>query len=160
MAKLKIKIGPVEVEYDGDDKFLKDELPSLLKAVRELHQASGLGAEEKGGVEKDGDKPRRAINGQLSTSVIASKLGCKKGPELAEAAAFNLAHVRSKESFTRDDLTTEMRSAKTFFKKNYVSNLTAILRRMVADQKLNEVSANVFSVPDQAAQNMKGRLGI
>ena len=36
-TKLRIKMGAVEVEYEGSDDFLKKELPGLLKAVLALH---------------------------------------------------------------------------------------------------------------------------
>lgn len=40
-SKIRIKLGPVEVEYEGNEAFLKDELPDLLSAVARLHKESG-----------------------------------------------------------------------------------------------------------------------
>jgi hypothetical protein len=49
-SKLRIRIGEVEIEYEGSDEFLKEELPELLKTAMELRKtaaATGNG-EQKG----------------------------------------------------------------------------------------------------------------
>ena len=38
-SKIKIKLGPIEVEYEGSESFLKQELPALIKTVTELFKA-------------------------------------------------------------------------------------------------------------------------
>jgi hypothetical protein len=40
-SKIRIKLGDIEVEYEGAESFLKDELPALLNAVSKLHHESG-----------------------------------------------------------------------------------------------------------------------
>lgn len=32
-SRIRIKMGAIEVEYEGDESFLRDELPALLTAV-------------------------------------------------------------------------------------------------------------------------------
>jgi hypothetical protein len=32
-SKIRIKLGAIEVEYEGSEQFLKEELPQLLTAV-------------------------------------------------------------------------------------------------------------------------------
>ena len=41
-AKMRIKMGPIEIEYEGSEDFLKQELTDLLSAVSKLYQDSGL----------------------------------------------------------------------------------------------------------------------
>lgn len=46
-SKIRIKLGAIEVEYEGSESFLKEELLALLSAVSDLYQRSnpsGLGA--------------------------------------------------------------------------------------------------------------------
>ena len=39
-SKIRIKLGAIEVEYEGSEQFLKEELPQLLTAVSELYAKS------------------------------------------------------------------------------------------------------------------------
>lgn len=41
-SKIRIKMGPIEVEYEGSENFLKEELPELLGTVSNLYKESGL----------------------------------------------------------------------------------------------------------------------
>jgi hypothetical protein len=157
-TKLKLKMGSIEIEYEGEEKFLKDELPDLLGTVKEL----GDFADERGAAppSSNGKSTGDAGSKQLSTSVIASKLNCKQGADLIEAAAFYLIGVLNKETFTRDELIREMRSAKAFFKKSYVNNLSNYLKQLISGQRLNEVGTDVFSMPHDVLKQMKGSFGI
>jgi hypothetical protein len=159
-SKLKIKIGPVEVEYEGEEKFLKEELPVLLKAVSALSQCNVLSSDFENEKQETPSKTQGHQNKQLSTSTIAGKLSCKTGADLIEAAAYHLVTVTGAGSFSRSDLIKEMRSAKSFFKKSYVSNLSNILKRLVnPGKRLNEVSSDTFSLPQTVIDELKGRLG-
>ncbi len=40
-SKLRIRIGEVEIDYEGTEEVLKQELPELLKTAMELHKAAG-----------------------------------------------------------------------------------------------------------------------
>jgi hypothetical protein len=40
-SKIKIKMGAIEIDYEGSEEFLKEELPSLLKTVSDLYKSSG-----------------------------------------------------------------------------------------------------------------------
>ena len=39
---MRIKMGPIEIDYEGSEDFLKQELPAILTAVSTLHKESGL----------------------------------------------------------------------------------------------------------------------
>jgi hypothetical protein len=84
-SKLRIKMGPIEVEYEGSEEFLKQELPDLLRAVTTLYKDSGI-------TEVQGDSPdgASATGLQGTTATYAAKLGGGTGPELAIAAAARL----------------------------------------------------------------------
>ena len=44
-SKIRIKLGPIEVEYEGSEAFLKEELPQLLTAVSDLYSKSNIAKE-------------------------------------------------------------------------------------------------------------------
>ncbi len=156
-TKLRLKMGSIELEYEGEERFLKEELPNLLGSVKELGDLMAVGNEVSS---TNGKSIADSTNNRLSTSVIASKLNCKQGADLIEAAAFYLIGVLKKETFTRDELIREMRSAKAFFKKSYVNNLSNYLKQLIAGQRLNEVGTDIFSVPHDVLKQLKGRFGI
>lgn len=112
-SKLRIRIGEVEIDYDGTEEFLKQELPQLLKTAMELHKASGtapgLGAKKPGSSGSGGDFP------SLTTGSIAAKIGAKSGSDLLLAAAGHLTLVKKIEPFSRQQLLNEMKTATAYY---------------------------------------------
>lgn len=154
-TKVKLRIGQIEVEYEGSEQFLKAELPALLKAVADLHQAAGQQplSPNLGGPAQTTSAPSLA-----STSTVASKLGCKKGTDLLLAAAAYLAIGTSKSSFTRSELNDQMKTASTYYKKTYSDNLTSYLDTLVKDNKLLHVSGTTYSMHADVLTEMRSRL--
>ena len=152
-------MGSIELEYEGEERFLKEELPDLLGTVKKLGDVRAR-AEGKAGSETEEPAAAGSHQQSLSTSVIASRLNCRQGADLIEAAAFYLIGVLKKETFSRDELIREMRSAKAFFKKSYVNNLSNYLKQLISGQRLNEVGTDIFSVPHDVLKQLKGRCGI
>jgi hypothetical protein len=70
----------------------------------------------------------------LTASTAATKLGSKSGPALAIASGFVL-HRKGKDSFTRNELTQEMKSAKSYYKDSFQKNLTNSLDTLVKQGK-------------------------
>ncbi|HLD70242.1 MAG TPA: hypothetical protein VJA17_05700 [Candidatus Omnitrophota bacterium] len=78
--KIKIKMGQFEVECEGSEQFLKQELPELIKNVSQLWNLSLLQNKSEGEGYSNKDI-------SLSTNNIAAKLKCKSGPDLVIAAS-------------------------------------------------------------------------
>ena len=153
-SKIRIKLGPIEVEYEGSETFLKEELPQLLSAVSELYSTSGLTTDAPGGNVLH--PPSGNLQG--TTGSIAAKLAVKQGPELIIAAAARLTFVSGKQTFSRQEIIEEMKSATAYFKKTYVKNLSAYLNTLLKDGKLLEPSAGIFSLSASSQSELKGRL--
>jgi len=149
-SKLKIKVGLIEVDYEGEEKFLKEEFPQLLLAVTKLHKELGNTITPPQVAPSEKGKAPITDLGQASTSTIAQKIGGGSGPELVLAASTYLTLVLNKDSFTRKEITEEIKKAKAFFKANYVSNLSTILKRLCANGKLNELGSEVYSLNESA----------
>ena len=49
-SKIRIKMGFIEVEFEGSEQFLKEELPDLLTGVSQLHSKSSLASEDDQGL--------------------------------------------------------------------------------------------------------------
>ena len=154
-SKIKIKLGPIEVEYEGSESFLKQELPALIKTVTELSKSAGVTL---GNIESNHDKGKSdAGMPQLSITSIATKIPCSSGPDLVLAAAAHLTLVKKSEVFSRKQLLDEMKAASGFYKSSYRDNLTAYLKSLLKD-KLNERSTGQYSLSESARKELESKL--
>ena len=153
-SKIKIKLGPVEVEYEGSEDFLKKELPELLSAISKLYRDSGITESE-----RSEDIPATlggiGQNVVVTTGTIAAKLKATTASDLALAAAARMIFGGGQESFTRDQLLKEMKTATSYFKKSYTSNLTKTLNSLVKSGKFVEIASNTYAL----SANTKSELG-
>lgn len=160
-SKIKIKMGPIEVEYEGSESFLKEELPLILKAVSDLYQTTGV--EINPPASNNPEPPKSNNSGGTNivgtTSSIAGKLGVKSGTELIVASAARLTFVLNKEKFNRKDILNEMKSASAYFKNSYGSNLTTYLNNLVKDGTFLETSSGIYAISATKSASLKSRLG-
>src|SRR5689334_15090022 len=134
-SKIRIRMGDVEVEYEGPHSFLGTELPKLIATLTQLRpvtkskQVDDKDDDDEGA---DDEPPASTSNGsksvQATVGAIAAKLGVKSGPDLIIAAAAKLSIVDGLGSFARKDLLKAMRSATNYFKKTYRNNLSQYLK--------------------------------
>jgi hypothetical protein len=147
-AKIRIKIGAIEIEYEGKASFLQDELLNLVQNL------VGFYAEHKAAIPVDArpDEPEKNGSGgssaQLdhSTNTIAGHLGAASGSDLAIAAAARLTFVKKQDKFTRKEIDTEMKSATTYYNKNMSSNLSSSLNTLVKGKRLNQIEKDVYAL--------------
>lgn len=155
--KIRIKLGPIEVEYEGSEKFLKEELPDLIRTVSDLYKASSV--KLGGGPGNDSqiqEKPTEACS--LSTADIAAKLSCNSGPELVLAAAARLALGKGMSTFSRQTLIEEMKTATAYYKASYSNNLSTCLRRLGKALKLNTPSQGQYALTADAKEELRSKL--
>lgn len=159
-TKFRIKMGAVEVDYEGTEEFLKAELPALLAAVSDLYKQSGM-AKPNNATEQSAGEGNDSGDGELlkmSTTTIATKLGVNSGPELALAAAVRLTMVLGKAAFSRKEILDEMKSATGFYKGTYNNNLTSSLVRLTKEQKLNEQSKDIYALTPTTKKELETKL--
>ena len=160
--KLRIKLGELEVEYEGSEAFLRAELPLLLKSIADLHKTADVfaGSRSAGPAVKANSQAgaggAAAVN--LSSSSIAAKLGFKDGGDLLLAACLHLALAKGKESFSRTEILSEMKSAKSYFKKSYGSNLSNYLNTLVTSGKLLQGAGGEYAIHADTLAELKPKL--
>src|SRR5262245_46540885 len=118
VSKIRIKLGKIEVEYEGEHAFLKDDLPTLLENILKLRQ--DLGADDDD--EEDNEEPEKKQTKKTAVgtvNAIAAKLKVKNGPELIMAAAAQLTFVEQKDKFSRQELLKATQSATNYYQKNH-----------------------------------------
>jgi len=162
-SKIKIKIGQIEIEYEGSEDFLKEELPSLLEAVTELYKETGALTEavtDAPASAATGNAPAASINSDSigTTNSIAAKTGAKSGTELAIAAAARLVLGRKLEQFTRKQLLEEMKNATQYYKSSFGSNLSTSLKTLVGDHKFIERAKDTYALKADVVQSLEAQL--
>jgi hypothetical protein len=141
-SKMRIKLGPIEIEYEGSESFLKEEIPDLLSAVAKLYKESGVPANVQAHL--GGGQPSGLAQG--STATFAAKLNVKSGPDLIVAACARMTLVSQQASFSRQQIIKEIQGATGYFKKTYINNLTTYLHQLVRVQKLVASADDTFAL--------------
>jgi hypothetical protein len=158
IAKIRIKIGSIEIDYEGDSDFLDRD---LLKMVQELQKVSppDLASNHQGGSSGGGGTPLQSGH-TLTTKSIATKLGAKSGSELGQAAVAHLALIKGQGTFKRSEINDAMKSAAGIYKTNMTGNLSPIIQKLLNDDTIVETGADTYAITPNAEALFKGKLGI
>ncbi len=147
-TKIRMKIGQLELDYEGRESFLINDLSNLLDKIADLskkHTATQLidtsSESESVLVSTNGTKKI-----ELSTATIASRMDAKSGPELAIAACAHLTFAKSKGTFSLAEIRTEMKNASSYYKASMASNLSKALKNLVKKQRLNETASDSYAL--------------
>lgn len=161
VAKIRLRIGQIEVEYEGESSFLKDDLVNLLSETIGLYK-------ENDSIISTLESPPIAENGQqeskqnnildFSTNTVAAKLGVKKGPELVIAAAAHLTFVKNKNKFTRKDLLDEMKEATTYYKTSHSANLSKSIDTLVKNQRFHQNGRDTYALSATEKNSLEAKL--
>jgi hypothetical protein len=159
MTRLVLKCGDIEIEYDGPEEFLKQELPQLIRAVAELRAnvpavADGGATGAAAGGAAAAASPTGA---PLSVSTIAQKLGSKTGPDLIMASALSIV-LQGRGTFTKRDLRDRMKEAPSFYKATYSANFDKTVSRLTKAGKLHHNNGTTYSLPEKEKSDMAARL--
>lgn len=162
-SRIKIKMGAIEVECEGSESFLKEELPELIRSVSEMYTNSigSLPEDEPADTASNETASQIQKNETLNigtTGSVAAKLSVKSGSDLLIAAAARLTFGLGKSTFSRKEVLTEMKSATSYYKTSYGANLTKYLSTAVKDGKFLETSKGVYAIQATVATSLKSRL--
>ncbi|MBI1218484.1 MAG: hypothetical protein GC186_08035 [Rhodobacteraceae bacterium] len=150
-AKIKLKVGSIELEYEGDPAFLKEGLESLLVTMTDLAKIApseepAMEQEQEATVPRE--KTVKPPNGhQLSTSTLAAHLGAKTCPELVVCALANLELIQGKSGAVRKEISDQMKSATAYYKSSMQGgNLTTALSNLTKAKRINDIGSGRFSL--------------
>lgn len=157
-AKIRIKLGDLEVDYEGDSSFLEKD---LLKIVHDLQKVAPQtsNSERQQNLSNNREKPS-AGSQTLTTKSIATKLSAKSGSDLALAAVAHLAIIKGMDSFKRAEINTAMKSAAGIYKTTMTGNLSSIIRTLLHQDTLVETGTETYALTPSAETKLKGQLGI
>ena len=149
-TKIRIKVGEVEVDYEGDSAFLKSD---LLKLIQELQKSEGSAPAR--------STPDRKLttpapqSGQMTTKTIATKLDAKTASDLAKAAMYHLVVMQGKTQATGNEILKEMKNATGHYKASMSGNHTKTLRILLNKNILVENAKDVYSLVPAVEQQLK-----
>jgi len=160
-SKIRIKIGQIEVEYEGSEEFTKQELLGLIQTMSDLCKTA-IPTPLPTAISPTPTLATAAspqpLVGQISVGNIAAKIKCKKGPDLVLAAAASLALVKNKDCFTRQEILEEMKAATGYYKTTYMSNLTVYLNGLIKSAKLLERPSGEYALHANARSELESQL--
>jgi len=157
-AKIRIRLGQIEIEYQGAATFLQKDLLQTVKELLELQDLHPIALQAQS--ESDGTEDSSHV-GKLkhSTDTIANILGAKSGPELVMAAAAHLHFAKNKQTFTRHEIIDEMRTATGHMKDSYVANMTAYLKGLKGSKdQLRLMSKDTYALSNKAKQALGAKI--
>lgn len=142
-SKIHVKVGIVEFSGEGNQEWLASQLDKILEKVPELLKIE-VGTNNTR-TEKELGTGQSAHLSNLSVLNITGKLNSKSGGDLAIAAAAYLHFVEGKTSFTRDDISSNMKKATGIYKDSFFANLTTTLAGLEKNGSLLK-SGNNYSL--------------
>jgi len=157
-AKIRIKLGSLEIEYEGRESFLEDDIFNLIKKTLSFYtEHKGVIPAEPTAKSVAGTESHVAGFDQ-STNTIASHLGANSGPELVVAAAAHLMLVKGQNKFARKEINDEMKDATTYYKASMTTNLSKYLGGLVKAKRLNLVSKGVYALSASEKKSLEAKL--
>jgi hypothetical protein len=145
-TKIRLRFGSVEIEYEGSEGFLKENVPGLLAEFASLAERAPVQVSRIVGAAGSDSATLSTGTFDFSTNTIASVTGAKTGPDLAMAAAAYLTLTKGADKFARKELLAEMQGATTFYNQSYSGNLSKILNGLAKGKRLNLVGNNTYAL--------------
>lgn len=149
-AKIRIKVGSIEVDYEGDPSFLKDGLNDLIQSVSDIHsslpQTPPAPSQAPASVQQShpAANPPAPSGLALSTKTIAARLDAKTGPELAICAMAHLELVKNLDRYERQSILDEMKTATGYYKSSMSGNNVKNVDSLVKSQRVTEVGTGIY----------------
>ncbi|WP_439560715.1 hypothetical protein [Roseinatronobacter sp.] len=150
-AKIRLKVGSMELEYEGDPSFLDGGIEALLASMGDLavrvpdtSLQSHVGKTEETQPNRTEQVASDSFN--FSTNTIAAHLDAKSGSDLVICAMTNLELVQGKTSSSRAEILAEMKSATTYYKNTMSNNLSKSLSTLLKDKRINQVAKDSYAL--------------
>lgn len=142
-SKIRIKVGAAEIEFEGSEEYMREELPRLVELLGDLTPTRQQ--EEDAEILPPSDDPKKRKL-ELTTNTIATKLNVNSGSELVLAACAHLCFVKGADTFKRANILAEMKLASNFYKQTYSNNLSSALQTLVKSEKLLETAQDTYAL--------------
>ncbi|MGI1663791.1 hypothetical protein ACRDNQ_16250 [Palleronia sp. KMU-117] len=165
LCKIRLKIGSMELEYEGSPDFLEGGIERLLETMGELSQKVppqssaplDQAANPASSVSHTGSTTanQSAASISFTTSTLAAYTDAKSGPELALCAMFYLERVRGNTSNSSGEILQEMKTAGGYYKSTMSGNNASNLKNLAKAKRINEVSNGKYTLASSEAKRLE-----
>lgn len=161
--KVSWKLGSVEMHYEGNEDFLKAELPKLFQELLEIYKSgSKNGGPALTEFPRVTENPMVETSGngklELSVNTIATKLGAKPGQDFALAVCAYLSLVKQKTTFSYDEIREAMKTAHQFYDENQRKNLPKYIASLMKKRFLLERSPRIYALEGKKLKELQNAL--
>ena len=148
-ARISIRVGAIEIEYEGDRDFLNDGLVQLINSVAAVSETLPA----KTIISDDNSKNDHPIQTGLhsgsvnvSTATIAAHYHSKSATDLAICAMAHLELVKGQASNDRSEILKEMKTATAYYKDTMAGNNAANLKSLAKAKRVNDLGGNKYAL--------------
>ena len=168
-SKIRIKIGTMEIDYEGDPSFLDGGIEKLLETMGELAQKAPSAVEapipshaqalstptpaEAGSVVAGIPAPARA---DFTTSMIASHSGASGAVDLALCAMAYLELKLGTKPNDRSAILAEMKTVPSVYNAQMSKNNADNLKRLAKNKRINDMGSNKYSLAKDEITRFEG----
>jgi hypothetical protein len=162
-VKVSWKLGNLEMQYEGNEEFLKSGFPQLFRELLEIYGAgSKNGGLQQPEIPPITDKPiieTPSNNNQvLDVNTIAKKLQLEGRKNLVMAACLYLVLVEGKEVFSRDEIIVAMKAATQFYSENSLKSLSQYITSLTTQGYLLERAQDVYAIDGGKLKELQAML--
>jgi hypothetical protein len=163
-VKIRIKLGDVEIDFEGEEAYFKEEVPIFLsdlsKLLKDTIPAKISETPKTMTTTFQAKAHTPSIDEIKTTSTIAQKIKVKSGLDLILAAAIKFTLNDGKETFNRDEILKEMQTATAFYKSSFNNNATKYLKNLVRSGKLRQNATHIFALSPETKIELREKLGL
>lgn len=159
-SKIRVKIGAIEIEYEGTEEFIKNNLPNLLELLLYFSPEDEFveSEEKEEPLPETIDPAKKKL--EMTTNAISAKLNVKTASDLVIATCAHLTFVKGADSYKRSNILAEMKTANNYFKKSYTNNLSKSLKTLVKNGRIIERSKDTYALDSDEKKKLEKELGI
>lgn len=160
-TKLKIKMGHIEFEYEGDAAYDSAAVKDLFSHMESLLVSAPprvirVALDDKTPAESEVEPPLDIVD--HDTQTVAAHLQAKTGVEVAIAAAAHLQICQGKKGFTRKELLADMQQAHGYYNQAMSGNLTKILRTLISQKRVVSTTGGQITLSAAEAALCRAKL--
>lgn len=161
-AKIRIKVGSMELEYEGDPSFLTGGIEALLTTMGDLSGRVPHAADENDeAVVFQGARVNGTVTlpTQVSTNTLAAHLEAKTCTELVVCALAQLELLQGKPPATRNEIAEEMKSATSYYNSNMRGgNLTQAFKTLVKNKCVNQLPGDKYALTANERKRIEAKV--
>ncbi len=160
-TKLKIRMGHIEFEYEGDAAYDNEAVKDLFSHMESMMVSVPPEAFDTAPPLGNGDAPAGKETAELSSlgmNTVAARLDAKSGPDLVMCAAAYLQICQGKSTFARRELLKAMQEATNYYNIGMNKNFSNSLKALISGKRLNSLAENKMSLAGGEIGSMKAKL--